>query len=283
MKSFTLSLRGEIRQFDKPLVMGILNATPDSFYAESRKFTEDSIARRVETMLEEGCDIIDLGAYSSRPGADDVSPDEERRRLDMAMATIRKISTAIPVSIDTFRASIAEFAVRQLDADIINDISGGDIDPDMFPTVGRLNVPYVLMHMRGTPETMQQLTNYDNEGGVTAAVVSDLSLKIKQLELLGVNDIIVDPGFGFSKTVQQNWRLMRQLPEIAAILERPILVGISRKSMLTKPLSITPAEALEATTAANMAALMGGAAILRVHDVKAARQTVDVASLLMNS
>lgn len=283
MQSFNLTLRGKIVEVDHPLVMGILNSTPDSFYAQSRHTAHSDIAARVESMIAEGVDIIDLGAYSSRPGADNVEPAEELSRIKTAMAAIRSVDTSIPVSIDTFRANVAREAIESLDADIINDISGGDLDNEMFDTAAALRVPYILMHMRGNPATMQSLTNYDDHGGVTAAVCSELSKKIDRLQLLGVNDIIVDPGFGFSKTLEQNWRLMRKLPEIGRILGKPILVGISRKSMLTRPLGISANTALEATTVANTLALCGGASILRVHDVAAARQAITLYQLFENS
>lgn len=283
MQSFNLTLRGKIVEVDHPLVMGILNSTPDSFYAQSRHTAHSDIAARVESMIAEGVDIIDLGAYSSRPGADNVEPAEELSRIKTAMAAIRSVDTSIPVSIDTFRANVAREAIESLDADIINDISGGDLDNEMFDTAATLRVPYILMHMRGNPATMQSLTNYDDHGGVAAAVCSELSKKIDRLQLLGVNDIIVDPGFGFSKTLEQNWRLMRKLPEIGRILGKPILVGISRKSMLTRPLGISANTALEATTVANTLALCGGASILRVHDVAAARQAITLYQLFENS
>lgn len=276
-QSFTLRLRGALRQFSRPAVMTIINATPDSFYAGSRRQSALDVARATERALSEGCDMIDLGAYSSRQGADDVTPAEETARLTAAMKAIREVDREVAVSVDTFRAEVARAAVERMDADMINDISGGDLDPDMFATVAALGVPYVVMHMRGTPATMQSLTDYSaTPGGVTGAVVAGLSGKIARLQLAGVADIVADPGFGFSKTLEQNWQLMRDLPEMARLLGRPLLVGISRKSMLRRPLGITPDEALEATTVANTLALAGGAAILRVHDTLAARQAVDL-------
>lgn len=250
--------------------MGIINVTPDSFYAGSRTKTADKVACRVDAMISEGVDMIDLGAYSSRPGADDVSADEELHRLAMGMEVIRQ-STDIPVSIDTFRAQVASVAITELNADIINDISGGMLDNHMFSTVADLHVPYILMHMRGTPSTMQSLTDYSDCGGVTPAVLQSLAGSVTSLRQSGVADIIVDPGFGFAKTVGQNYRLMADLP-LFDTLGCPVLVGISRKSMLYKPLGISPDKSLDATTAANTIALMQGASILRVHDVRAAVQ-----------
>lgn len=273
---FSLNIRGELHRFDRPAIMGIVNVTPDSFFQGSRTNENDAIARRVSRMIADGADIIDIGGYSSRPGASDVAPDEELRRLEKGLSIIRKIDSSIPVSVDTFRARVAETAITQLGADIINDISGGDLDNSMFETVARLKAPYILMHMRGTPETMQSLTDYTD---VTLAVGADLSEKLSRLEALGVCDTIVDPGLGFGKTVEQNYRLLSDLPHLAELLRRPILIGLSRKSMLTRPLSITPADALAATVAANTIALTKGASILRVHDVAEACQTRTIHNL----
>ncbi|MEE0979502.1 MAG: dihydropteroate synthase, partial [Muribaculaceae bacterium] len=234
----------------------------------------EKIAFRVREMIDQGVDIIDIGAYYSRPGADDVSPDEELRRLENGMNILRSIAPEIPVSVDTFRASVAREAVKNLSVNIINDISGGDLDADMFQTVAEMKVPYVLMHMRGTPENMQQLTDYGTRG-VTASVLDDLASKLNKLALMGVNDIILDPGFGFSKTLSQNYELMRNL-EVFHTLPAPLLVGVSRKSMITKALGITADEALPATTALHAFALDRGADILRVHDVREARQACDI-------
>jgi dihydropteroate synthase len=275
---FTLNLPGgRPVQFKRPAVMGIINATPDSFFEGSRTPGAAEIARRAEQLLREGADMLDVGAYSSRPGADDVTPDEECRRLEVALGEIRRVDSSVPVSVDTFRASVAEHSIN-LGADIINDISGGTLDADMFATVARLHVPYILMHMRGTPATMQQLTNYDADGGVTAGVLRFLAERANQLAQMGVNDVILDPGFGFSKTVEQNWQMMRELQAFES-MGLPLLVGISRKSMLCKPLGITPSEALPATVAANVVALQQGADILRVHDVAAACQARTVVEL----
>lgn len=261
--------------------MGIINVTPDSFYAGSRTKTADEVSRRVDEMISDGADIIDLGAYSSRPGADDVSADEELHRLAMGMEVIRQ-STDIPVSIDTFRAQVARVAVDEFKADIINDISGGMLDNQMFSTVADLHVPYILMHMRGTPSTMQSLTDYSDCGGVTPAVLQSLAESVSSLRQSGVADIIVDPGFGFAKTVGQNYRLMADLPRFDT-LGCPVLVGISRKSMLYKPLGISPDKSLDATTAANTIALIQGASILRVHDVRAAVQARTIVEMTIQA
>ena len=279
MKNFSLNLSGRLVEFDRPAVMAIVNATPDSFFAGSRVATADQVARRTESLLAEGADIIDLGACSTRPGSESPDADEELRRLEPALEAIRRVSADVPVSVDTFRASVARRCVTELGADIINDISGGTLDPAMFDTVAETGAPYVMMHTRGTPETMQQLTDYSAQGGVTAAVLEFFAERIADLAGRGVADIIVDPGFGFAKTVEQNWQLMRELPALLA-LGRPVLAGISRKSMLTRPLQINADEALPATVAANVMALERGAMILRVHDAAAARQAIATVSLL---
>ncbi len=269
---FTLNISGKLVKYDKPAVMGIVNVTPDSFYGGSRTFDSDAIKARVEKLVNDGADMIDIGAYSSRPGADDVTPDEELRRIEMGMEQIRRVAPEIPVSVDTFRASVAKESVKNLSVNIINDISGGDLDDKMFETVAELQVPYILMHMRGTPATMQSLTDY-GKTGVTASVIQDLAIKVNKLALLGVNDIIVDPGFGFSKTLDQNYELLANLEAFRA-LECPVLVGVSRKSMITKFLGINSEDALNGTTVINVLALERGTEILRVHDVKAAAEAV---------
>lgn len=272
---FSLNLKGCLHIFSRPQVMGILNVTPDSFYSGSRTMSDSEIGHRVESMIADGADFIDVGAYSSRPGAADVSVEEEISRLRKGMSVLRKLAPEIPVSVDTFRASVAKVAIEELGADIINDISGGSLDPEMFATVAELKAPYILMHMRGTPATMQQFTDYDN---VTADVILDLSSKLRQLRLLGVADVIIDPGFGFSKTAGQNFELMRNLSDFSS-LECPVLVGISRKSMITRTLDIEASEALAPTVALNAIALTKGAAFIRVHDVREAAQTVSLFNL----
>ncbi len=231
----------------------------------------------MQEIIAQGADIIDIGGYSSRPGADEVSEAEEMQRIERGLAIIRDFDKSIPVSVDTFRAAVARRAIEEWGADIVNDISGGMADPAMFDTVAGLRAPYILMHMRGTPKTMQSLTGYND---VTADVVAELSKPLHRLMLKGVADVIIDPGFGFAKTTGQNYELFNNLDKIAELLERPLLVGISRKSMITRICDITPDEALPGTIALNTAAIMKGASIIRVHDVAAARQAVTVLSEL---
>lgn len=265
-------------EFNRPQVMGILNITPDSFYGDSRSFDTDTINHRIDTMIAEGVDIIDIGAYSSRTGADEVSPQEEMQRLEMGMDLLHKKNISIPISVDTFRADVAQYAIETLGANIINDISAGLLDNEMIPTIGKLKVPYIAMHTRGTPSTMSNLTKYNN---ITADVILELSKQINQLTLAGVNDIIIDPGFGFAKTLEQNYELLRNL-ELLHELGYPLLVGVSRKSMIYKALETTADNALNGTTAANTIALQAGAAILRVHDVKAAHEAIKITTLINN-
>lgn len=277
-KPFSLNIHGRLIEYDRPAVMGIINVTPDSFYAGSRT-PADEIGRRVRSMIDDGADMIDIGAYSSRSGAAEVSESEEIDRLSEGMAALREAAPDVVVSVDTFRASVAKVAIEQMGADIVNDISGGDLDGRMFETVASLRVPYILMHMRGTPADMQTLTDYPD--GVTAEVLRDLSVKLRTLRLAGVNDVIVDPGFGlFAKTLEQNYRLMADLPMFAEMLDAPVLVGVSRKSMVTRALGITAKDALNGTTVLNTIALLGGAQILRVHDVKACAEAVRIVSML---
>ena len=276
-KPFSLNIHGRLIEYDRPAVMGIINVTPDSFYAGSRT-KADEIGRRVRSMIDDGADMIDIGAYSSRPGAAEVSEAEEIDRLSEGMAALREAAPDVVVSVDTFRASVAKAAIEQMGADIVNDISGGDLDGRMFETVASLRVPYILMHMRGTPADMQTLTEYPD--GVTAEVLRDLSVKLRTLRLAGVSDVIVDPGFGFAKTLEQNYRLMADLPMFTEMLDAPVLVGVSRKSMVTRALGITAKDALNGTTVLNTIALLGGAQILRVHDVKACAEAVRIVSML---
>ena len=268
---FSLNLKGRLVEFEHPAVMAIINATPDSFYSGGRNAT----LRDVENALAEGADILDIGAYSTRPGAADVDVENEWMRLHKVLTAVRKLNTEIPISVDTFRAEIARRALVE-GADMVNDISGGTMDPNMLDVVAESGVPYVVMHMRGTPETMQSLIDYADEGGVVTAVINRLASSVAQLESMGVKDVIVDPGFGFAKTVEQNYALLKNLPLIASAVKRPLLAGLSRKSMFYKPMGLTPDDVLPATCAANLLALQGGASILRVHDVSAARQVIQV-------
>ncbi len=270
--AMTIDIKGKLIDLSSPLVMGIINVTPDSFYSGSRTACGDSVLERIVEMNEQGIDIFDVGGYSSRPGADAIPEEEEWRRLDIGLGSIRKTFPDAIISVDTFRASAARRCVEEWGADIINDISGGTLDNEMWQTVADLKVPYVLMHMRGTPADMQEFTAYND---VTADVISDLASKLDKLRLLGVNDVIIDPGFGFSKTIDQNFRLLSELDRFS-ILGCPVLAGLSRKSMIWKTLGTSPQESLAGTVALNMAALMKGAAILRVHDVREAVECVSL-------
>lgn len=276
MNHLSINIKGSLRHFHKPWVMGILNVTPDSFFAESRTIETDDIRRRVDDLISQGADIIDIGGYSSRPGAPEVSADEEYSRLARGLETIRKYHPDTLISVDTFRADVARRCVSDWEADIINDISGGNLDAEMWPTVAELQVPYILMHMRGTPSSMQSLCDYND---VTADVIRDLAFKIDAMHQLGIADIIVDPGFGFAKDINQNYQLMAELDQFKQ-LNAPLLVGISRKSMIYRPLDITPQTAINGTTVLNTFALLHGANILRVHDVKEAVEAVKIIDLI---
>lgn len=249
--------------------MGILNVTPDSFYDGGRYTGPNAILARAETMLREGATILDIGGYSTRPQAPEVPVEEERQRVIPAIQAIRKAFPDCFISVDTFRANIAKEAINA-GADIINDVSGGELDNAMFDTAGRLQVPYILMHMRGTPQNMNKLTDYED---IVLELVSYFEKKIYLLHAAGVKDIILDPGFGFAKTLDQNYELLRRLPDLA-LLGLPVLAGLSRKSMTYKLLDVPVSEALAGTIALNTIALMQGARILRVHDVKEAVQTI---------
>ena len=276
---YTLNVRGRLFNLSTPQVMGILNVTPDSFYAASRVETEESIRVRVRQIVAEGGSMIDVGAYSSRPGADDVSAEEEMERLRRGVRIVREEAPEVPVSIDTFRADVAKMAIEELGADIINDISGGELDKRMFATVAKLGVPYILMHMKGTPQTMQQAPHYDD---LMKEVLLYFAEKIQQLRDLGQKDIIIDPGYGFAKTLDHNYELL-QHQDMLQVFELPILVGVSRKSMIYRLLGCTPDEALNGTTVVNTIALQKGASILRVHDVKEAVEVVTLYQKTVNS
>lgn len=272
----TLNMKGTLLSLDTPVVMGILNITPDSFYADSRKQTEADIEERIQTIISEGAQIIDIGGYSSRPDAKEVSPEEEMKRLAFALTILNAHYPEVNVSVDTFRAGIARLCIEEYGVAVINDISGGELDPEMFATVAALKVPYIMMHMKGSPQTMQKHTDYTD---MMEEIMLYFAAKVRELRLLGVNDIIIDPGFGFSKTVDQNYHLMSHLKEFEAF-DLPLLVGISRKSMIYKYLGGTPADSLNATTVLNTFALMNGADILRVHDVKAAVEAIKIITKL---
>lgn len=274
---FSLNIKGELRNYSSPIVMGILNVTPDSFYAGSRKTTEREIVERARQIVEEGGAIVDLGAYSSRPGADNVCEEEEKKRLANALRLLNaEFGDSLIYSIDTFRADVARMCVEEYGAAIINDISGGMMDDGMFDMVARLNVPYIMMHMKGTPADMQLNPVYDDLFGEIFRYFSE---KIERLNLMGVNDIILDPGFGFGKTLDDNYRIMSHLEEFA-VFKMPLLVGISRKSMIYRLLDSSPEESLNGTSVLNTIALLKGADIIRVHDVKAAVETVAIVKKL---
>lgn len=277
----TLNIRGRLIDLSQALVMGIVNVTPDSFYAASRLATDEAQLReRIERLVQEGADLIDIGAYSSRPGADFVSQEEEQARLKPILSLIQREYPDLMVSVDTFRSEVARWAVGEYGVGLINDISGGDLDAEMFRTVTELQVPYIMMHMRGTPQTMQSLTDYDDVG---LEVLDSFIYKSEQLRSMGLHDLIIDPGFGFAKTLEQNYQLMNYLPRFREALGLPLLVGISRKSMIYKYLNITAEESLNGTTVLNTYALLSGANILRVHDVRAAREAVQLCTMLQQT
>ncbi len=265
-----INIRGMLLDLAKPGIMGIINLTEDSFYSSSRYNSASEILAAAEKMLSDGADILDLGGCSTRPGAVAVTAEVEKKRVCDALLLIRKAFPDAIISVDTYRAAVAEAAVSSGGADIINDISGGEMDRDMFALVARLNVPYIMMHMQGTPQTMQLNPTY---GDVVAEVLLWLSERAARLRQAGVKDIILDPGFGFGKTTEHNFEMLRRFSEFR-VAGLPLLAGLSRKSMIWKTLDITPDEALTGTAALNMTALMKGASILRVHDVREARQVV---------
>ena len=266
----SLNVNGRLLDLSTPQVMGILNVTPDSFYAGSRSRTDAEIAARACQILDEGASIIDIGAYSSRSNAEHISPEEEMQRLRTGLEILNRNHPDAIISVDTFRAEVARQCVEEYGAAIINDISAGEMDEQMFPTVARLNVPYIMMHMQGTPQNMQKEPHYEN---LLKEVFMYFARKVRQLRDLGMKDIILDPGFGFGKTLEHNYELMAHLEEFG-IFELPLLVGVSRKSMIYRLFGATPQEALNGTTVLDTVALMKGADILRVHDVREAVEAV---------
>ncbi len=267
-----INVNGCLMDLETPRVMGILNVTPDSFYAGSRKQSEEEILLRARQIVDEGGGIIDIGAYSSRQDAEHISTEEEASRLKNALTLLNREMPEAIISVDTFRADIAKMCVEEYGVAIINDISAGSMDENMMPTVAKLGVPYIMMHMKGTPQNMQKNPEYDN---VVKEMMYYFSEKVQRMRDLGAKDIIIDPGFGFGKTLEHNYMLMNKLEEFQ-IFELPILVGISRKSMIYRLLGNTPEEALNGTTVLNTISLMKGANILRVHDVKEACETVKI-------
>lgn len=275
---FTLNCNGRLLVVQQPLVMGIINVTPDSFYAGSRQQGTEAILRQAEKMLNEGATILDIGGQSTRPGSERISAEEELQRVIAPIIALQKKFPQAFISVDTFYAAVAREAV-QAGATIINDISSGTLDVNMITTVASLKVPYVLMHMKGTPQTMQQQAQYEN---VTAEVLDFLSRKKAALHKTGIADVIVDPGFGFGKTTAHNFELLRNL-SLFSILKAPLLLGISRKSFIWKTLGVSSDEALNGTTALNAIGLISGASIIRVHDVKEAVQTIRLTEAYRNS
>lgn len=271
-KNFTIKVGGSVLDLTTPAVMTILNVTPDSFWQGSRRGSEEDITAATDEAARDGAKIIDVGGYSSRPGADDVSPEEEYVRIAKAMKIIRERHPSMIVSIDTFRASVAEEVIRNFGACIINDISAGELDKEMLPVVAKYNMPYIAMHMRATPATMQQHTDYDD---INASVKDFFAGKLEKFEKYGIKDIIIDPGFGFAKTTEQNYHLISRMKELQQF-GCPILSGISRKSMIYKVLKTTPAESLAGTDALNWESLRNGADIIRVHDTKNAADIVKI-------
>lgn len=272
LSSKYINVNGSLLDLSGPCVMGILNITPDSFYAGSRMQTEAEIAARAQQILDEGAGIIDIGAYSSRSNAENVSPREEMERLRMGLEILRKTQPGAVISVDTFRADVARMCVEEYGVAIINDIAAGEMDTDMFRTVAELNVPYIMMHMQGTPQNMQQHPHYDN---LLKEVFLYFAQKVQQLRDLGMKDIILDPGLGFGKTVEHNYELLAHLEEFR-VFELPLLVGVSRKSMIYRLLGNTPQDALNGTTVLDTICLLKGADILRVHDVREAVETVKI-------
>ena len=273
--NYTINCQGKLIDFSTTRIMGILNVTPDSFYSESQITNEKQLLQTAETHLNGGATILDIGGYSTQPGASDVSEDEEYKRVIPMIESLRKNFSQAFISVDTFRSAIAKEAIYS-GANIINDVSGGNLDPKMFETVALLKAPYILMHSRGNPKTMQTMTNYQN---ITQDVILDLSQKVTTLTELGVHDIIIDPGFGFAKNIDQNFELLQNIKRFK-LLNKPILVGISRKSMIHKELNIKNEQALSGTTALNTFSLLNQAQLLRVHDVKEAEETIHLMSKL---
>ncbi len=266
----SLKLKDGLLDFKQSRIMGIINVSPDSFYAGSRKTEAGDILKKASEMILQGTDILDVGAYSSRPGAENISEKEEMLRLEKALGPIREFHPDVLISVDTFRAGIARRVVKDFAVDLINDISGGDLDKGMFPAIAELGVPYIIMHMKGNPSNMQDKAEYSD---VVREIIRTFSEKISRLNLLGVKDIIIDPGFGFAKNIDHNFEILRQL-EAFQIFSQPLMIGISRKSMIYKTLNISPSESLNGSSVLHTIALGKGANILRVHDVREAKEAI---------
>jgi len=278
-RKLNINCKGDLFDLSEPKIMGILNITQDSFYDGGKYSSSEEIIAQVTKMNNEGADIIDIGAYSSRPGAVDISTKEEINKLTSILDTIRNEFPDLIISVDTFRSEVAKEVVNNFSVDIINDISAGKLDPTMFELIADLNIPYVMMHMIGSPQNMQDNPQYEN---VVKSVMSYFEEKINKLRSLGVKDVIIDPGFGFGKTIEHNYQLLNYLDNFK-IFELPILVGVSRKSMIYKALDLTAEEALNGTSVLNTIALLNGANILRVHDVKEAKETIKLTSKLLRA
>lgn len=274
----SINCGGKLLDLNIPKVMGILNVTPDSFYDGGQYSNEKEITNQIEKMIEEGVDIIDVGAFSSRPGADVITAEVELNRLIPILKILKTNYSDTIVSVDTFRSEIANIVVNDYNVSVINDISAGELDSEMFITIAELNVPYIMLHMNGNPQNMQQNTQYND---VVVDILQYFSKKIEQLKLLGVCDILIDPGFGFSKTLDQNYEILKRLREFL-ITGLPILVGISRKSMIYKLLNKTPDESLNGTSVLNTLALQNGASIIRVHDVNEAKEAIKIYQQIAN-
>lgn len=271
--------RGRLLDLSRPKVMGIVNVTPDSFYSGSRKTEANEVLSQVDRMVGEGADMIDVGGYSSRPGAEHIPQQEELSRIRPALEHIRRHHPELVLSVDTFRPEVARMAVEDYDVDMINDISGGEMGSRMFETIADLNVPYIVMHMKGTPQDMKERAHYQE---MMKEITRYFSEKTDRLRSLGVNDVILDPGFGFGKTIEHNYELLSRLDELK-IFELPLMVGLSRKSMIYKVLGVDPGQALNGTTVLNTLALERGANILRVHDVKQAREAIIIRDKMAHS
>lgn len=274
-REWSMNYGGKLFTFQQPQVMGIVNCTPDSFFSQSRKSNFEAQKLEIDKHVSAGATWLDLGAYSSRPGAEDISVKEEIERLSAALNYIREYHPNVLLSVDTFRSEVAAYVLEQGPA-VINDISGGLMDPEMFTTIGKHHAPLILMHMRGTPQTMSQRSNYSQ---LFTEVIHELETQVKKALDAGIVDVIIDPGFGFAKTTAQNFELLNQL-DLFQVLEKPMLIGVSRKSMIYKTLEISPEEALNGTTVLNSLAIQKGAHILRVHDVKEAVETIRLLATL---
>jgi dihydropteroate synthase len=271
-RNISLNLGGTLMELATPRVMGILNVTPDSFYDASRVTEPFQAVEKAKEMIQQGADILDVGAVSSRPGAPEISESEELERLSPVLEALREAFPDFPISVDTWRSGIASTVNERFGIQMINDISAGNLDPEMFPTMARLGIPYIIMHMQGTPANMQEDPVYEN---VVDELLQFFAEKVHRLRKMGLNDIILDPGFGFGKTLEQNYELLAQF-ESFRIFELPLMAGISRKSMIYRLLDSEPDAALNGTTAAHMALLIKGASLLRVHDVQAAVETIKI-------